>query len=177
MRTVVSATLTATLALALMAASCASSQPRTEPATVRPASRHAVHSDRLRAVMNGLDKRARKTWPQEIAEERRTAEERDREVRLQEARDLAAALADAAGQIPSAIEGVELTDAERAAFMAGVGRLRTQARELEVSVAARDVNRMHAILRSIRVTCNNCHGQFRELAGSVDSGQLQLVSR
>jgi cytochrome c556 len=161
----------------LLSASCVSTDSPPATSGLRPAQRHAIHSESLRQMMTGLNVRAAKTWPQEIEAERQGDAERDREARLNEARQLAATLADAAGQIPSAVADVDLTDVERDAFMAEVSRLRSQARQLESSVADRDLDRMRTILRSIRATCNHCHGQFRELAGSVDAGLLYVAAR
>jgi hypothetical protein len=156
-------------ALALMLCSCASSDRQTHraSATSSPASGHGLHSERLRRIMTGMAIESNKTWPQEIASERAADAEMERELRFDQAEQLAGALATAAGQIPQAIEGVELADPQRRQFLRNVDRLRTLAVDLESLARARDFRRMHDTLNSIRTTCNSCHSQFRELIGPV----------
>lgn len=150
---------------------CSMADRRYEPARsdCAPASCHAVHSEQLRAIMSGLGVRADKVWPQEIAQERAADAAREREARFDEARELATALGRAAGQIPQAIAGVELAGTERDAFFVAVDRLKFHAGELEVAAGRRDFDRMESILGSIRTTCNECHAQFRELAGPIQA--------
>lgn len=117
--------------------------------------------------MSRMSDRAAKVWPQEIADERAASAREERERRFEEARRLADALAEAAGQIPEAIAGAELDEVDRQLFLANAQKLRSSAEHLQASAANRDLDRMHNVLHSIRATCNSCHAQFRELAGPI----------
>ena len=161
--------LVASAAGGLAGLACRSPEQR-EAATgeAPPAARHAMHSEQLRKIMLGMGNQAVRTWPQEIASERAADAEHDRQVDFDRARRLSAALGRAAGQIPQAIQGVDLTDGRRAAFLANAEWLRMQADELEALAKARDFDKMHETLHTIRDTCNGCHSQFRELIGPVE---------
>lgn len=152
---------------ALLAISCSAPPDRHDRAAHAPAGGHAVHTDRLRAVMLDMGTKAAKRWPQEIAAERAADARRERELRFEEARQLAEALAGASDEIPRAIEGVELTAAERGAFVAKAELLRAQADRLEAQARQHEFEEMRTTLNSIRNTCNDCHRQFRELSGPV----------
>lgn len=128
-----------------------------------PASAHAVHSSRLHSIMSRLGRSTTKTWPQEIEAERAADAEHAREQRFAEARQLAAALSRAAGEIPDAIVDVELEAAERERFLAHVEQLREEARELEAAAGRHDFEGMRTTLHAVRATCNGCHSQFSDV--------------
>ncbi|MEP0844604.1 MAG: cytochrome c, partial [Phycisphaerae bacterium] len=157
----------AALGAVILALACGPDRARSERTGTTPAGRHAVHSDRLRAVMLRVGSQTAKTWPQEIEAERAADARREQERRFEEARLLARALSRAAGDIPEAIAGVELTEAERVEFLAKADRLRQQAEQLEASAGRHDLDAMHSVLHNVRATCNDCHAQFRELAGPI----------
>lgn len=133
------------------------------PAGREPAA-HAVHSEQLRAVMLRMNSEVGKRWPQEIQQEK---EELRLETHFARARTVASELARASGRIPSTVNLSALDDGDRAAFMGYVAQLSTESRGLEEAAADRSLPRMHAVLKRVSTTCNQCHAQFRELIGPV----------
>ncbi len=139
------------------------------PRDLEAARRHAIHTDRLQVIMAGLGSQVTKTWPQEMEPPPDTGGSAEYE----EARQLAAALARAADQIPEAIVGVPLKDEERRAFMSRVSELRSYASRLETSAARRNSRQMRSSLRDIQGTCYACHDRFREVAGPIQFGRAR----
>jgi cytochrome c556 len=163
----------AALSVVLTIVACETPGGRTEDplGMGRSPSRHAVHSARLQEVMGGLRREVSRLWPQEVAEERAADTRRDRERQLREAGQLADALAEAAAQMPNTISDVELSEADRKAFLAGAAKLQTHADELRTSARREDLGQMQRALRKIQTTCTGCHDQFAELAGPIRFGR------
>ena len=129
---------------------------------------HWVHDARLRGIMEDLDRELLKSWPQEVESEYAKVDVRRHEDRLDEARELADALADAAGSISSAVADIEMTAIDRRNFVSQAATLRDQAGRLSEAASARDPDAMRYALNAISETCNACHQQFRDIAGPIE---------
>lgn len=117
---------------------------------------HAIQSDRLKGVMNELSGLNFERLPQELQQNgRRRAEH------LEKAGALAAAMAEAAGKIPIALEGTELSQEEQQVFRALAKRLGEQASRLSDQVRADEGSAVDATMREINTTCVSCHTLFR----------------
>lgn len=138
--------------------------------TATPPARHAVHSERLRQIMQGMGTEVEKKWPQEIAEERAEAARRDRRRKFDKAAELARILSESAPLIPEAVSDVQLSETERETFLAQAETLQTQAGELRRAAEEQQLDEMEQVLQEIRTTCTACHQQFAELAGPVRFG-------
>lgn len=159
--------------LGLWLGSC--SEPAGTPGPQRaavgpPPARHAVHTEKLRAIMSRMGGRVAKEWPQEIADLRAAQEGADEQARFREAGAMAKNLAEAADLIPDAVADADMTPAEKQAFMVNVDQLRQQAEELQSVALAQDLAGMKATLSRIQTTCYGCHAQFREVAGPLQFG-------
>lgn len=156
------------LALILTAVSC-ETPPKQEPAmSADEGASHAVHSRQLREVMADLAGGAKKTWPQEIAEEKAEQTREQRKQDFGRAAKLAKALKRAAADIPGACEGMEMTPAEQQTFMALVRQLEFQSAELASAAKSENQESMKIVLRRIKNTCYDCHDQFRCATGPIE---------
>jgi cytochrome c556 len=151
----------------LAGASCDEAQPTRESAAPTRV-RHAIRSEQIRDLMAKLQMQATRTWPQEIQDEMEASAERDAERRLQLAGRFASDLADAARQLPAAMEGHNLTPAEQEAYMAAVEELETESRDLARVAKAGDLDQTRAVLNRVENTCNKCHSQFRAFPAPVN---------
>jgi len=134
--------------------------PGTLRAPSTSAARHLVHSARIAAIMRDLDRFAWDRLPQEMD----ITVERNR--RLDELVAAAGALSDAAGSIPDAVDGIELSAVHRTAFVSLAEALREQALRLRASAAARDLRQTEIVLREIDASCDSCHALFRQPVSS-----------
>lgn len=140
---------------------------RLTAAEVPSPSRHAIHSEQLRQVMAHMGNGVRETWPQEIAADKAREE---REMRFDEAADLAAELAESARSIPQAVTTMDMTPDDRHAFMNEVQKLATLAERLRADARAQNREAMHQSLDQIKATCIECHNQFRQYTGPANYG-------
>ena len=138
-----------------------------------PGDEHWVQNEQLRAVMLRISDKTQKYWPQEIPGQRDDQRAGDLEQAAESARRLAAGLATSADRIPAAVEHVEMTDTDRAGFVAEAATLRRQALDLGEAAAARKPAEMQQHLDAITATCVSCHTRYRDLAGALD---VQRVS-
>jgi cytochrome c556 len=142
--------------LVALLATTACQSPGAPRAPTPAAARHLVHSARIAAIMRDLD---RFTWDR-LPQEMDITVERNR--RLDELVAAAEALSDAAGSIPDAMDGIELSAAHRTAFVSLADALREQALQLQTSAAARDIRQTEIVLREIDTSCDACHALFRQ---------------
>lgn len=120
-----------------------------------PAGIHAVHSDRVQALMRDLSRASLARLPQEID----TDAERRRRARL--VAEAAGNMADAAAQIPQVMGDLDMNSTQRDQFAALAGQLRTQAIDLESLAKGERILEMEAKLYEISTTCTTCHSTFR----------------
>ena len=158
-RTTVALILTAGAALAL-ASSC--TQPSQRPyerklaSTGEPAL-HAVHDQRLRELMAGLNDMALDRMPQEL--EPGTADEATR----RDIARIAESLAETSLQIPGVLEQVRMGDEDRRVFEALAVALSDESTELAKLARRNDVPGMRTTWDAMFSTCNACHKSFRIL--------------
>lgn len=127
-----------------------------------PAARHAVQSERIRALMAGLQRLERGRLPQAMDVEL----ERDRQVRdiARTARDLssaAAALVDLAPDLP-------YTATDREAFVALARALERDSAALAEDAPSLSATALRERARAIRADCDRCHSRFR--LGAIGEG-------
>jgi cytochrome c556 len=116
---------------------------------------HGVHSERLLAVMRGLDRLTRERLPQDVDVES------EREVRVEELVELARAIADSAEQIPQAAFQAALTEPERVAFHQRAALLRERALALARDARALSPAQRARATAELKETCDGCHAEFR----------------
>ncbi|UCD30411.1 MAG: cytochrome c [Planctomycetota bacterium] len=138
--------------------------------TAEPA-RHAIHTDRLHAIMADLGRQVAKTWPQEMEAEAKADADRTRAESFENARKLGRALAETAEKIPHAVADVDMPDADREAFLASARMLRGQASSLARFAREQNTKRMRHTLNTIQTTCYGCHSQFSKYTGPLKFGQ------
>lgn len=145
------------LALALGASGCA------RPAQVEyerrldatpPAARHAVYSDRIRELMDALDRLENERLPQAMDVSR------ERQRRIADVRRLALEMAASAAQITETAEE-SLEPGARPEFAAYADELAQRTRELADSARTLTPAEMSQRVASIRGVCNGCHARFR----------------
>jgi len=128
---------------------------------------HWVQDARLREIMQQLDRLPWSTWPQEVEAEYRGAVPPGAVQPFQQARELAEGLADAADQIPRAVEHIRMTEVDRRSFLVQVDVLKEQARRLERAAAQNDRETMRRHLIALNETCLSCHDRFRDFSGPI----------
>lgn len=132
-----------------------SPKPRADK-PVSDAGVHAVHSDRLAALMDSLDKPT-DNLPKELDVEG------DRQQKIARVSATASELADSAARIPEVLEGVELSQRQREDFIGLAEQLEKQARELEVHARKGDFAQAARVTEQLNETCDFCHRRFRVL--------------
>jgi cytochrome c556 len=118
---------------------------------------HAVQSDRLRELMNDLDRLAPGDWPQEMDPAA------EREARIAEFAEVVRDMATTANHLPSVLEGVRIAPEDRVRFVRLADRMRDEATGLEKLALRRDVASMETALDNSAATCKACHSAFRVL--------------
>jgi hypothetical protein len=131
---------------------------------------HAVHDERLRAIMSELERETLSPWPQELDDEHSAAKSRRLDAAYAEARRVADALALAADRIPPAVAHVKMAEADRRGFLAQVDTLRDQSRALATIAASGDLDAMREMMSAISATCRSCHERFRDFSGPLSRG-------
>ncbi len=139
------------------------------PSSVSPTNdtRHSVQSDRLRQIMDEIDKLSVNQWPQEVQSELAADEQYHAAKAFWEARQLADGLSRAAASIPNAIKTTKLSEVDRRSFLAQVQTLRDQGTRLKQTAALGDREGMRRTLADLDETCNSCHSRFRDIAGDM----------
>jgi len=137
-------------------------QARVE-STGRPAL-HAIHHERLAALMRDLDALAYERLPQNYDTEG---------VRRRLLDDVAAVSANLVASVGAVVEvlpELELPAEDRRVFARLADKLAGQAQLLQDQSEARLVERLPRTLDEIRATCVACHGLFRDDAGRRIAG-------
>ncbi len=142
--------------LAAVACRGADRLPSESEAAKAPApARHAVHSERIQALMGGLDRLQRGRLPQAMDLEL----ERDR--RIREVQNAARELASSARVLAELAPTLDLDSAERETFAAFARLLEQDARALAEAAPTLSAAAMHERAAEIRVDCDRCHERFR----------------
>ena len=148
----------------LVLASCASSprpRYRMRLADTGPPALHAVHSERLQSIMADLHPLTMERLPQEYHAQA------ERYRRLDEAAEVAAAVAQTAKHIPEALPEGGFSEQERSLFVKLTKKMEAEALNLKLRAGQRSVPRMAEAMDRLAATCNACHTAFR--LPSVDS--------
>lgn len=122
--------------------------------------RHAVQSERLRKVMDDLNRHVAKTWPQEIEIQKETLTDRQRQEKFNKAATLAEAMRAASASIPEAVAEVPMNSEQREEFDQLVRQMQFQTAELASAARARREDAMRTVFANIKNTCNDCHDRF-----------------
>lgn len=151
-----------------LTASCASSRKAEPSARLEYGGReHWVEDRDLREVMSSLVLTA--PWPDRDVEIRGAT--RDRQSVLEDARDLARALSQAAREIPALVVETEMSEADRRAFNAQAYLLQEQADSLGRAARRGDLEDAQVLLDQIDDTCSSCHTRFRDFSGLIGPQQ------
>lgn len=145
----------AALALALACTRPAQLAYEAEAAETPVAARHAVHDERIRELMAGLDRLERARLPQAMDLERERARRAEDVART--ARDLAAS----AGALADLAPALDLDRAGREAFVGLAHALERDSLTLAEQAPALSVAAMRERAAEIRIHCDRCHARFR----------------
>jgi cytochrome c556 len=88
---------------------------------------------------------------------------------LAEAAALANALADAAKNIPAAVEHKPMSDADRRGFNTEAEQLHEQAIALRNAARANQIEPLQGMLDNINTTCIACHSRYRDFSGELNT--------
>jgi hypothetical protein len=121
-----------------------------------PAEAHAVHAERLVAVMRGLDRLVEERLP------RAMDEEWERERRVEELVTVARALASSARRIHTRAEARDWSHAEQRAFAGRALVLEQRADALAESAATLTPEEVSERVEELREACAACHRRFRD---------------
>jgi hypothetical protein len=116
---------------------------------------HAVHSEELEFIMKNLEALTFSRMPQELGGGREESEY------LEQAADIADAMANAAQKIPAVTGRLNLKQHESELFLALTAKLDKQAKELSDLARAGETRQARDTYAAITVTCNSCHSAFR----------------
>lgn len=158
------------LLVSLFPGACASrhaAQPANERLPPPTAMRHWVYDRELRDLMVKLQRETTQHWPQELNDEHTAALSPRRELAFEQVGPLADALAQAAEGIPDIVAHLDLSEADRRAFVAQAVTLGEQARRLTLAGGQKDEPQMRSVLEDISATCRSCHVRFLDLAGPL----------
>ncbi|MEN8259511.1 MAG: cytochrome c [Pseudomonadota bacterium] len=122
-----------------------------------PPALHAVHNDRLRALMRRMNALLLERWHTELDID----EKRRRQTR--EIADVAEALQETVSDILATLPELSLEKSEQDLFRKLAGRLKSQAATLREQAAHNYVDAIPDSLDRITTTCNACHNAFRQL--------------
>ncbi len=120
-----------------------------------PAARHAVHSDRLRAVMQRMERLSDERLPRALDVEA------THEARIAELEEVARGIADSTERIPQAAWQADLTEPDRVELHQLAALLREQALALAEGAAAMSPAERTAAVDELEDTCQRCHARFR----------------
>ena len=115
-----------------------------------------------------MNAQVRRSWPQEIQEERTAQAEQQAKKDMEKAAALADAMASAAASIPGAVSDVDMSGAERKEFDALVRQLQFQSRELASVAKAGKHETMQVVLKRIKTTCQECHARFSAVIPAIN---------
>lgn len=121
---------------------------------------HAIQSERLRKVMDDLNRHVVKTWPQEIQAQKETLTDRQRQDKFSKAAALAEAMREASAGIPEAVAEVPMSTEQREDFHQLVRQMQFQTAELASAARAQREDAMRSVFANIKTTCRDCHDRF-----------------
>jgi len=107
-------------------------------------------------------------WPNSLPDDPEvtvTTDERNKE--FKSGTELAAGLADAAARIPGTVGALNLSDADRSAFIGTANVLSDQAQRLGKAARRHNIEDMQKQLDAIRATCISCHTRFKDISGDL----------
>lgn len=138
----------------------------TSPTSTPP--HHWVQSDQLQVVMKKLESASARHWPGSLPDDPEVALTRkERNQVFESGAQLALGLADAAARIPATTRALNLSDADRSAFLTTANGLSEQARMLGMAARKHSVEEMQRHLDAIRASCISCHTRFKDIAGDL----------
>ncbi len=118
---------------------------------------HAVHSERLRALMLSMQRVGRDQWPQELDAQDEWARERQR------VRSRLEALASAAGQIPSVLDEVDLPQNHRLQFKQLAENLQDEVRHFILDLDGAGPEDIRERFSTLQQRCHECHRRYKVL--------------
>jgi cytochrome c556 len=140
----------------LTATACApDTRPPHDPQDLPAPERHAAHSARLREVMTDLNAIAYDRLPRELNTDLET------ERHLEQIARLAGSIAESAGDIPDAVNGLSLAAEDRAVFNGMARSLAADANHLREQAEMRRKDAVAATWGRVIERCDACHVRFR----------------
>ena len=130
---------------------------------------HWVQTPQLKALMMRVGHTASTSTPRTIPDDpERPARPEDVEQAFSDAAVLADGLAAAAAEIPAAVEGRRMSDADRRGFLTEAETLRSLSVQLKQDAVDRRAEAMDRTLTRINATCVTCHSRYRDLSGNLE---------
>jgi hypothetical protein len=176
----------ATAAVVVLLASCQSNPPSGErraaqlpPPVTRPATasaKHSIQGQQLKAAMQEIA-RLHASLPKDLPEDVESPTGRQVALAAASAATAANNLAGAAVNLPRALEGKPLGEAERRGFVAFADTLHDQAIRLRGDAEKMRVEQMQQSMDAVTTTCVACHTRYRDLTGNVDVAKSLMPSR
>jgi cytochrome c' len=147
-------------------------------ASQRPASgqigAHWIQDQHLRLVMAQLSSR-NPSWPAGIPQEPESPGQ-GQPAQFDEVALLAAALGNAADQLPEVAGRIKMTEADRRGFLAEAQTLRDQASGLQHAAEQRRIEQMQTQMELINSTCISCHSRYRDFSGQLNAPRASASS-
>lgn len=138
------------------------------PVTAAPApQKHWVQNARLKTVMDQISK-LNASFPNGLPDDVESPAGREAAAATATASSAAEDLARAALEIPTALEGKSVSEADRAGFTAEAQTLHAQAIRIRDAAHKRRLEQMQQTLTEINSTCLACHGRYRDFSGQLD---------
>jgi hypothetical protein len=153
----------------------APNRPTTAPAatqgqTSRAMGEHWVKDEQLRRVMQELSLKLQRHTPGSLQQDPEDAVDKEAvEQSFRQAEQLADGLAGAAVRIPATVDPAKMGEAQHTEFRRLADTLRDNSFKLREAAGAKNIERMQQELRAVNSTCIDCHRQFRDFAGVIDS--------
>ena len=131
-------------------------------------SHHWVQNDQLQVVMKKLGSTSATHWPNSLPDDPEvTVTTDDRNKEFKSGIELAAGLANEATRIPGTVGALNLSDADRSAFIGTANVLSDQAQRLDKTARRHNIEDMQKQLDAIRATCISCHTRFKDISGDL----------
>lgn len=116
---------------------------------------HAVHNERLEAIMKKLDTPTFNRMPQELETSA------DQDVYFEQVGQVAQSMAEAAEAIPGVADKLSLDVMQKKLFLSLSEKLQQQAGELQKIAPNKNIDEISDSMEAIASTCNACHSAFR----------------
>ena len=161
--------------IALMAlASCEHQRPPAQQRAIATPGQHWMQDARLKKVMEQIAG-LHGAFPKGLPADAESPEGREARQALAELAAVSNALADAAQNIPAAVENKTMSADDRSGFVAEAARLRDQAITLRDAARNNRIEPLQGMQDNINATCISCHSRYRDIAGALNSHRASVA--